>query len=537
MSASATHTRCRYCYLPDHPRHVRPADYPLPYAQAAAAAPPPPPADAADLGDGADDMGLGDGAADMELESAPPSPVAASAAASSAAAPPLFPPAVVVAVDAPPVPLLAPPVSPAAVAADLGAPSPAVASVVSASVSTTEPAPPVLDLSSDLDPSSASAPLGLAADSGSAAAAAPAGPPLLLPAAMSRSALLLSAAPLVAYESSPEECWQHYRYALYRATDYSRQLARDLAALFECCPSGAEIIAGGVHQYNMGAWSVFQNSKIQRRLNDLFRLRLGDLGVKPPEAGTPLCHLAQKMLAAPSGKGLQAIHWDALNGPWDAVHRTSVVFYTTDGAQTTAMPRWPWAQFQPADTKESKKAFAWMLSRDYFHSVPAHPGDIMIFSQRVPHYGTPNPTAKPRQALFSMFSPFDDESQDARQVRTHAHARSLRDHRPWDRALLLPHCLCVCVCVQLFRWRYMEEAFGTESLEFAESLVADAAIRPLSRYTPAGFRAACRSLLDHQLADAFCAAVGHNGDAAAVRKCCASFRRKRKAASSTSASQ
>jgi hypothetical protein len=97
------------------------------------------------------------------------------------------------------------------------------------------------------------------------------------------------------------------------------------------------------------------------------------------------------------------------------------------GAHSTAMPRYPYSALDPIrlvsdedspDFKPGKQACARLLDREWFHSVPVAAGDVMIFSQRVPHFGTASPVSAPRMALFSMLSQYEGDNQDAFQVRT-----------------------------------------------------------------------------------------------------------------------
>jgi len=223
----------------------------------------------------------------------------------------------------------------------------------------------------------------------------------------------LSATPLVSLAADPVACWQLHQYALFRAGDLSRELAAALLALMAAWPRTrlTKIIAGDVRQFDLATWTDFD--KLKPDLDALFRSLLDQLGVERPAA-----HAAPKLLAAPPGRGLQAVHFDALKGLWLKAEKITVVLYLTDGAQTTAVPRWPFAAFQPIENDQpSLQSFAHLLSRENFHTVAAHPGDIMIFSQRVPHFGTQNPADHDRQALFSMYSPHPEPSQDAEQVR------------------------------------------------------------------------------------------------------------------------
>ena len=166
------------------------------------------------------------------------------------------------------------------------------------------------------------------------------------------------------------------------------------------------------------------------------------------------------------------------------------------------------------------RACAPLLSREYFHSVAAHPGDVMIFSQRVPHFGTQNPAGHDRQALFSMYSPSADPDQDERQVRLAHCARAVSGLRVRLLHISDLFFLLLVLFVQMFRWRYMQEAFGSVSLEFAQSLVADAAVRPLSRYKGVLLDYACAGLMAHGLFDTYCNALplGAKDDIAALRR-------------------
>ena len=90
---------------------------------------------------------------------------------------------------------------------------------------------------------------------------------------------------------------------------------------------------------------------------------------------------------------------------------------------------------------------------------------MMIFSQRTPHFGTSNPSPLPRVALFGILSASASMSQDQ---------------------------------FQMYRWRYMEEAYGPRSLAFARALVDDAAQRPLFRFSAPKLLSAYGCLVTHK---------------------------------------
>lgn len=328
----------------------------------------------------------------------------------------------------------------------------------SAASSSASPASPELDESDDDDDDDSSPPLAAAAaaPASSAAAASLSSPP---PFSQSDS-------PLTSTTLDALACLLRYGYALVRATPETLALALLVATLQGQLPASAvaTIIGGLVSQVDLAGVHGF---KATRKTWKTSVCALGQRLGLPSQLRAVL----PKLLTATTGNGGQAIHWDAIEGP-AAPDRYSVILYCSAGAQSTAMPRFPLSAFTPDVTSPaSMRQFAHLLDTDWFHSVPVFPGDMMIFSQRVPHYGTENPSLSPRIALFGLLSTSFARSQDK---------------------------------FQMFRWRYMEEAYGPQSLQFAHALVDDAAQRPLFRFDAAALISAYGCLVKHRLWGEYC---------------------------------
>ena len=52
----------------------------------------------------------------------------------------------------------------------------------------------------------------------------------------------------------------------------------------------------------------------------------------------------------------------------------------------------------------SMRQFSYLLEQKWFYSVAVQPGDILIFSQRIPHWGPENIASVPRLAAFCQVS-------------------------------------------------------------------------------------------------------------------------------------
>ena len=301
-------------------------------------------------------------------------------------------------------------------------------------------------------PSSSSPPL--AATSSAAAAAASSAPP-------AAPAFSKSCSPLTEFAGDILTCFRLYGYALIRATPATLALALSVAALHDQLPEdvAATIIGGLVSQVDLALLAGFEAIAPTWQTTLLSLAQTLGLSSK-------LAPVLPKLLTAATGQGGQAVHWDAANGPTAPAARYSVILYCSTGANSTAMPRWPLSAFAPnMKSRPSMQQYAEFLSPDWFHSVPVFPGDMMIFSQRTPHFGTSNPSPLPRVALFGILSASASMSQDQ---------------------------------FQMYRWRYMEEAYGPRSLAFARALVDDAAQRPLFRFSAPKLLSAYGCLVTHK---------------------------------------
>ena len=72
----------------------------------------------------------------------------------------------------------------------------------------------------------------------------------------------------------------------------------------------------------------------------------------------------------------------------------------------------------------------WMAGQVRVPQVRVEAGDIAIFRQTTPYYGTVNDTNTIRTVFFSILTPFNDAEQDE---------------------------------LQVFRWMYIERTYGAES--------------------------------------------------------------------------
>lgn len=103
----------------------------------------------------------------------------------------------------------------------------------------------------------------------------------------------------------------------------------------------------------------------------------------------------------------------------------TVLLYVTAGVDSTAMPRFRPERFAvpdypTEDARETTNAAAMrrtiesrLLEKDQYHSRMVIAGDMLVFRQSIPHYGTRNPSPQsPRVVLFSIYTPYTDPHQD-----------------------------------------------------------------------------------------------------------------------------
>jgi hypothetical protein len=268
----------------------------------------------------------------------------------------------------------------------------------------------------------------------------------------------------------PKSCFAHYDYALLRRRTYDQEGQVAKAADYVLSmPTGAgpqtatEFINGNVKQIDLlqcpaDIWSA---TPAATSFEFILRAAADQLGIK--HSGLRIA--ATKLLIAYGDDGQQALHWDNLLGPDTAGERYSCLLYLSDNKRSTSMPRYQPRSHFPSGAEPSAAAAAY-LEDEWYHSASVQLGDLMIFKQTVPHYGVANVGAQPRIALFAVLSSSTEPNQDG---------------------------------YQLFRWVYLEMAFGEDSAEFADALVRDAHVgEPLARYHLAvDFKRIVRLLLVH----------------------------------------
>jgi len=110
----------------------------------------------------------------------------------------------------------------------------------------------------------------------------------------------------------------------------------------------------------------------------------------------------------------------------------TVILYLTNGARSTAFPTYLKKEFALPDFESDdpcagvrnaeamqRTVRAGLLRNSAYQSWPVRMGDMALFSQATMHFGTANenPDGTPRQALFSILTPFDNSArQDNHQI-------------------------------------------------------------------------------------------------------------------------
>ena len=124
---------------------------------------------------------------------------------------------------------------------------------------------------------------------------------------------------------------------------------------------------------------------------------------EPPHLQRSFC--APKILSAPPGLGLQAIHCDVPH-PDDknVAGDLSAILYMTP-TKSTALPIYDARAGEQLihENVEVRRKMAPLMDPLFFHSVPVEPGDLVLFRHQVMHYGVANQdSTEPRLVLFSM---------------------------------------------------------------------------------------------------------------------------------------
>ncbi|MDO9333798.1 MAG: hypothetical protein Q7T57_04675, partial [Dehalococcoidales bacterium] len=241
---------------------------------------------------------------------------------------------------------------------------------------------------------------------------------------------------------------------LLRADDVARALAADVLRL-PLVGAKRDPIAGDVTQYDLA--SVLPRA-LQTQWHAVMRAAATTVGISD---ASELSIQAEKLLSAAPGKGEQALHFDR-DDEADRLRRVfSCILYCSHGAHSTAVPRFAPGDFALPVYDDSEAVLnatelratveRGLWEDEAYHQCNVAPGDVMIFSQAVPHRGTRNPLAlAPRICLFSIVTPFAEPKQDDFQV---------------------------------YRWMYIAAAYGFASRELAAAVHRDRAHRPLDRFS------------------------------------------------------
>ena len=247
------------------------------------------------------------------------------------------------------------------------------------------------------------------------------------------------------------EIWRVHGYVFLRSTDLSRAFVARAARLpTTSLPGNAQVqISGMVEQFDQDRRGADFDAEFGADWDHFVRRLASE--VTGEETMGRYYVKAHKILQVKPGSGEQAVHLDRDDEHLGAV--CSVVLYCSSGVSSTAFP----ATFAARDFATNGRDAASMratvdagrLDKSAYHSVRVEAGDVAIFRQTTPHYGTRNDTNAPRTVLFSILTPFNDAEQDEFQV---------------------------------FRWMYIGWAYGSQSRQFAQALHDDWEHRPLEQY-------------------------------------------------------
>jgi hypothetical protein len=270
--------------------------------------------------------------------------------------------------------------------------------------------------------------------------------------------------PLVASTQSltaAKKVWQQQDFATLRGLGGAAELARRVAALPADVPS--RLLAGRTMQQTLAetaGWKALcsdAESLCRRACDAVGFVHSGLLFIEP------------KRLVSLPGQGEQAVHWDCAYAYDTPPTTITFLLHCTegDGIDMTALPLYSARERIPATRPRDTVAFGSermhttksrrrqlqsaipLLDKQHFHRVSARVGDVTLCRQSVPHYGTRNNSGGERVVLFAMLSASPLPTQDD---------------------------------FQFFRWQFVAEAFGHESLEYAQSLVAGKEFESMERF-------------------------------------------------------
>jgi len=221
-------------------------------------------------------------------------------------------------------------------------------------------------------------------------------------------------------------------------------------------------IAGGVRQLD-----IF-HAPVVGKQDPLLLGRMGELAyrIAEPCGITHATHKISsvKLLVTPAleegqadaaAVGEQLVHWDFPTA-YLTQGKYTMLWHLSEaaGQRTTALPRFE-AHHQPDErtTNEQLRDFLQPLfDKKNYASEAARIGDVTLFDQCIPHFGTANTSSQERIVVFFMFLPSGTHARTThisgplpRQTVSRCSCADLTD---W---VWLCLCLCACVCVLVRR--------------------------------------------------------------------------------------
>lgn len=266
--------------------------------------------------------------------------------------------------------------------------------------------------------------------------------------------------PLVRLKDDPKTLFLNYGFAFLSASskskDFAEKVAISLPMLRKTMQSrqntGITKICGQTDQLDLSSLSHFGGVDIES-----WSLIVNE-SLRRMEFKRPITHQyrllnALKILETPPSAGKQAIHFDA--GEAGNSSTITILLFCSDTV-STMMPRFPKQSCPfplPSPASQAKNR-SFLLSEGFFHNVPCHTGDMLVFTQDTPHFAPLNEALKARIVLFDMLGITYDGTRP-----------TMTDY------------------LQTFEWTYISEIFSNRSPEFLANLVRNQEHDPISHYS------------------------------------------------------
>lgn len=216
------------------------------------------------------------------------------------------------------------------------------------------------------------------------------------------------------HEIKPHTLWQSYGYIKFNPTTESQEIAQDIVRFIQREDIQQELaihkeeITGKSYQaaFDNPDWHILKQRYIQY-IQSLLPTFLPNWKPNLPNAH----HNTFKILSSATGDGEQLVHWDSNNWndlSWGGCYM-SIAFYCVD-TDSTALPNFDAKLLSiPPNKQSTAKKLAYLLDKQFYHSIPVAPGTVIIFSHRTPHYGVTNKSLHDRIVLFLMITDESDE--------------------------------------------------------------------------------------------------------------------------------